>query len=153
LFRTIVVGTDGSTTAQQAVRKATELARLCSARLHIVTGYRPPADMAVVGPMGVAFGAGTEDQVRDEVEAMLDRLGREISAEGVPVALHAVMARGADAILDVAEKESADVIVLGNRGVQGARPSLGAVPFNVLQHARCTVVIFPTAESTGLPRY
>jgi nucleotide-binding universal stress UspA family protein len=148
MFKTIVVGTDGSKTAHEAVRRATELARLCAGRLHVVTGYRPPADMTVVGPMGMALAAGNENEVRADVEAMLVTLADEITAEGVPVTLHAVLARGADAILDVAEREHADVIVVGNRGVQGSRPFLGAVPFNVLQHARCAVVVFPTSTPT-----
>ena len=150
MFKTIVVGTDGSRTAYQAVRSATDLARLCSAQLHVVTGYRPPADMTVVGPMGVAFAVATEEEVGAEVEAMLEALGNEIAAEGVSVRLHAVVARGADAILDVADQEHADVIVVGNRGVQGSRPFLGSVPFNVLQHARCAVVVFPTSMAPDL---
>jgi nucleotide-binding universal stress UspA family protein len=148
MFKTIVVGTDGSRTAYQAVRTATAFAHMCSARLHIVTGYRPPADMSVIGPMGVALGAASEDDVRAEIELMLRDLEREVTAEGVVVSVHVVAARGADAILDVAEQEQADLIVLGNRGVQGSRPFLGSVPFSVLQHARCAVMVFPTSTPT-----
>jgi nucleotide-binding universal stress UspA family protein len=145
MFSIIVVGTDGSVTAHRAVRQAAELARLGSARVHIVCGYRLPADMAVIGPMGMALGVGSEEEVRSEVELMLGTLGAEIAATGVAVALHAIPGRGADAILDVAERQHADLIVLGNRGVQGARPFLGSVPFNVLQHARCAVIVFDTS--------
>jgi nucleotide-binding universal stress UspA family protein len=145
MFRTIVVGTDGSRTADRAVRRATELARLCAARLHVVTSYRPQPDMAVIGPMGAALGAGDDEEARSEVEAMLDRLEKALSAQGVAVTVHAIAGRAADAILDVADQEDADVIVLGNRGVQGSRSSLGSVPFNVLQHARCAVIVFPTS--------
>jgi len=149
MFRTIVVGTDGSRTADRAMRKATDLARLCSARLHVVTAYRLQADMTVIGPMGIALGADDE-KVRSEVEAMLHGREKEISAEGVAVSVHAIAGRAVDAILDVADQEHADVIVLGNRGVQGSRPSLGSVPFNVLQHARCAVIVFPTSTTADL---
>ena len=144
MFRTIVVGTDGSRTANRAVRNAMNLAQLCSARLHVVTGYRSHSGMTVIGPMGTALG-GDDEEVRSEVEAMLHDLEKEISAEGVAVTVHAIAGRAADAILDVADQEHAEVVVLGNRGVQGSRPSLGSVPFNVLLHARCAVIVFPTS--------
>src|SRR5438309_2388906 len=116
MFNTIVVGTDGSLTADRAVRRAADLARMCSARLHLVSAYRPPGDMALIGPMGMAVAAGTEEEVRAEVEAMLQAVGKEIAAEGVSVSLHASAGHAADAILDVAEREQADLIVVGNRG-------------------------------------
>jgi nucleotide-binding universal stress UspA family protein len=149
MFDTIVVGTDGSVTAHRAVRKATELARLCSAALHLVTGYRPPQDMAVVGPMGMALGVASEDQVRSEVEGMLQSLQKEIAAEGVEVSVHVAPGRATDAILDVAEREHADLIVVGNRGVQGSRPFLGSVPFNLLHHAGCAVLVIHTTTAAG----
>jgi nucleotide-binding universal stress UspA family protein len=147
MFSTIVVGTDGSATAYRAVRKAAEIARFCSAPLHLVTGYRPPQDMAVVGPMGMALGVESEDEVRAEAEDILQSLGKEIAAEGVTVSLHATSGRPADAILDVAERERADLIVVGNRGVQGPRPFLGSVPYNLLHHARCAVLVVHTTTA------
>lgn len=144
MFRTIVVGTDGSKTANRAVRKASELARLCSAQLHVVTAFRPATDMAVVGPMGAGLTDGVDEPVPADIDTMLDALHKELSAEGVSVTVHAVPGRAADAILDLAEAEHADAIVVGNRGVQGSRSSLGSVPLNLLQHAHCTVIVFPT---------
>lgn len=147
MFRTIVVGTDGSKTANRAVRKASELAQLCSARLHVVTAFRPATDMAVVGPMGAALTDAADDPVPTDIIGMLDALKKELSAEGLSVTVHAVPGRAADAILDLAEAEQADAIVVGNRGVQGSRPTLGSVPLNLLQHAHCAVIVFPTSTS------
>jgi nucleotide-binding universal stress UspA family protein len=149
MFRTIVVGTDGSKTADRAVRRASELARLCSARLHVVTAYRPSADMAVVGPMGAELAGAADEPVPADVDAMLRALEKEIAADGVTVTVHAVSGRAADAILDIAEAEDADAIVVGNRGVQGPRQFLGGVPLNVLQHARCAVIVFPTTTAAA----
>ena len=149
MFRTIVVGTDGSRSAYRAVQGATQLARLCSARLHLVTAYLPSADMAVVGPMGAGLAASEEHQVPADIVAMLESLDKEISAEGVDVTVHAIAARAADAILDVADQQQADAIVLGNRGVQGSRPYVGGVPLNVLQHAHCAVLVLPTTLPLG----
>ncbi len=41
IFSSVVVGTDGSETAAEAVRRAVELAKMCGATLHIVTAYKP----------------------------------------------------------------------------------------------------------------
>ena len=43
MFERIVVGTDGSDTAAEAVRQATELARLTGASLEVVSAYQPVA--------------------------------------------------------------------------------------------------------------
>jgi nucleotide-binding universal stress UspA family protein len=147
MFRTIVVGTDGSKTASRAVRQAIELARLCSAQLHVVTAYRPATDMALIGPMGAAVTDAADEPVPPDIDAMLHTLENQLSAAGVSVNVHAVPGRAADAILDVAEAEVADAIVVGNRGVQGSRQSLGSVPLNILQHAHCAVIVFPTTAS------
>jgi nucleotide-binding universal stress UspA family protein len=144
MFRTIVVGTDGSKTAERAVRRAAELARLCSARLHVVTAYRPATDMALIGPMGAAVTDSADEPAPADIDAMLQALQEELSADGLSVTVHAVPGRAADALLDVAEAEDADAIVVGNRGVQGSRQTLGSVPLNILQHARCAVIVFPT---------
>jgi nucleotide-binding universal stress UspA family protein len=145
MLRTIVVGTDGSNTAHRAVRRATELARLCSARLHVVTAYRP-TDMAVIGPMGAGLTLPNDEPVPPDITTMLEALGKEIAGEGVGVAVHAVAGRAADALLDTADAQQADAIVVGNRGVQGSRQSLGSVPLNILQHARCIVIVVPTTN-------
>jgi nucleotide-binding universal stress UspA family protein len=147
MFRTIVVGTDGSKTAQRAVQKATELARLCSARLHLVTAYRPSTDMALIGPMGAAVPDAAEEPVPADIEANLQALQKDLAADGLSVTVQAVPGRAADVLLDVAEAEDADAIVVGNRGVQGSRQSLGSVPLNILQHARCTVIVIPTTPA------
>jgi len=144
MFRTIVVGTDGSKTADRAVRQAAELARLSSARLHVVTAYRPATDMALIGPMGTPVTGAADEPVPADVDNMLQALEKELSATGLSVTVHAVCGRAADAILDIAEAEDADAIVVGNRGVQGSRQSLGSVPLNVLQHAHCSVIVIPT---------
>jgi nucleotide-binding universal stress UspA family protein len=151
VFGTIVVGTDGSKTADRAVRQATELARLCAARLHVVTAYRPSTDMALIGPMGAAVADAADEPVPADIDAMLQALKKELSAEGLSVTVHGVAGRAADAILDVAEAEDADVIVVGNRGVQGSRQSLGSVPLNILQHAHCAVIVFPTTAVGDSP--
>ena len=72
--------------------------------------------------------------------------GRGGSARpGVEVETHAREGDPADAILDVAEEKDADLIVVGNKGMTGAkRFLLGSVPNKVSHHAPCSVMIIRT---------
>ena len=49
MFRSIVVGTDGSETAHKAVDAAIELARLTGAQLELVSAYEPPTGQRTRG--------------------------------------------------------------------------------------------------------
>ena len=76
---------------------------------------------------------------------MLDDAAAKARAEGIEVQTHPVEADPADAILNVAEKVDADLIVVGNKGMTGARRYLlGSVPNNVSHHAPCSVIIVRT---------
>ena len=147
MIRSIVVGTDGSETATKAVREAAELAAQLNAGMEIVSAYEPvgtqrlkeearqvPDDLQwMVNP-------------REDVEATL-REATEMAKElGVPdVRCHAREGDPADAILDVAEEQKSDLIVVGNKGMTGAkRFLLGSVPNKVSHHAPCSVLIIRT---------
>jgi nucleotide-binding universal stress UspA family protein len=83
---------------------------------------------------------------REDVDAKL-REAKEI-AEGAGVKevnVHPREGDPADAILDVAEERSSDLIVVGNKGMSGAkRFLLGSVPNKVSHHAPCSVLIVRT---------
>jgi nucleotide-binding universal stress UspA family protein len=146
LIGSMVVGTDGSETASEAVRQATELARRLGAKVHVVSAYEPvpearlreerqqvPPDMQwMVNP-------------REDVDETLSTAARGIEEAGVEVEIHAREGDPADAILDVAEEQEADLIVVGNKGMTGAkRFLLGSVPNKVSHHAPCSVMIIRT---------
>lgn len=154
MFTSIVVGTDGSATAGEAVRAATELAKLCAAHLHVVSAYRIFGDMVVVAPgleETMLAAAGTDDQIRSDVEAMLHGLAKEIEEQGVAVTTYASSENAVHAILDVAERQGAGLIVVGNRGMHSSRPLLGSVPNNVVHHAPCSVLVVHTWPPRGPP--
>jgi nucleotide-binding universal stress UspA family protein len=129
MFQSIVVGTDGSQTAGEAVREATELAKALGASIELVSAYEPVSNQRLREEARQA----PEDlqwmvNPREDVEATL----RE-AAETV------------EAILDVAEERGADLIVVGNKGMTGAkRFLLGSVPNKVSHHAPCSVLIIRT---------
>jgi nucleotide-binding universal stress UspA family protein len=66
-------------------------------------------------------------------------------AEGIEVETHSRKGDAADAILDVAKDENADMIVVGNKGMTGARRVLGSVPNKVTHHADCDVLVVRTS--------
>jgi nucleotide-binding universal stress UspA family protein len=146
MFDSMVVGTDGSETAKEAVRQATDLAERLGAVIHLVSAYEPvpegrlreerqqvPDDLAwMVNP-------------REDVSSTLDQAAEAIKKQGVEVETYAREGDPADAILDVAEEQDADLIVVGNKGMTGAkRFLLGSVPNKVSHHAPCSVMIIRT---------
>ena len=146
MFTRIVVGTDGSETAGQAVSQAIELAKLSGARLSIVSAYSPASGRRVQAeqqeaPADVHYELGP----REDVNIILDAAAAEAKEAGIEVQTHPVEADPADAILNVAEEVKADLIVVGNKGMTGARRYLlGSVPNNVSHHAPCSVIIVRT---------
>jgi len=140
MYSSLVVGTDGSATAAEAVRTATELAKALAATLHIVTVYKPnPVKASGVPEDFQGLGAG------DKAEALLDDQCARARAAGVRVEGHAETGDPADAIVRVAEQEHADLIVVGNRGMSGVRRVLGSVPNTVAHQAPCSVLIVQTS--------
>jgi nucleotide-binding universal stress UspA family protein len=82
---------------------------------------------------------------REDVDATLREAAEEADAAGVESEIYARQGDPADAILDVAEERGADLIVVGNKGMTGAkRFLLGSVPNKVSHHAPCSVLIIRT---------
>jgi nucleotide-binding universal stress UspA family protein len=128
MFKSIVVGTDGSETAGEAVRQAGDLARTLGATLEIVSAYEPVP------------GARLRSERRDAPEDLQWAINPRVE-----VNVYARQGDPADAILDVAEERGADLIVVGNKGMSGAkRFLLGSVPNRVSHHAPCSVLIIRT---------
>jgi nucleotide-binding universal stress UspA family protein len=139
MFNTIVVGTDGSATADIAVARAAEIARLTGARLHVVSAYTPSAARVSEDTAG-EYALAPDFKVDAVLTGTLDRL----RVEGVEVKAHSPRGDPGDAIVEVAVQESADLIVLGSRGMQGARRILGSVPNKVSHNAPCDLLIVQT---------
>ena len=145
-FQAIVVGTDGSQTAQKAVETAADLAKNGDGELHIVmsAGNVPESQLR-------SERAGVPDDVahtvnpHQDTEAALKEAAEPWENEGITVHTHAKSGDPADAIISVAEANRADLIVVGNKGMTGAkRFFLGAVPNKISHHAPCSVLIVRT---------
>ncbi len=125
MFKTIVVGTDGSSTAEKAIEEASELASAVGASVHIVR--------AVAGPGG-------------DPEGELERAAETAKKAGVEAETHIVRDDASEALIAAAEEHDADLILIGNKGMAGARRFLlGSVPNDVAHHAPCSVLIARTS--------
>jgi nucleotide-binding universal stress UspA family protein len=146
MFKSIVVGTDGSETANEAVRQATELAQAVGSSIDLVSAYEPVSsarlrEEAQQVPKDLEWMVNP----REDVDATLKAAGEQIAEAGVEVQTFAREGDPADAILDVAEERKSDLIVVGNKGMTGAkRFLLGSVPNKVSHHAPCSVMIIRT---------
>ena len=146
LFKRIVVGTDGSDSAREAIRQAAELAKMSGAVLEVVSAYEPvPSRRIKDESSGAPADVAHEFGPREDVDFALDGAAAIASDFGVEMNRHALDGDPADAILGVAEDVGADLIVVGNKGMTGARRFLlGSVPNKVSHHAPCSVYIART---------
>ncbi|MBV8940705.1 MAG: universal stress protein [Solirubrobacterales bacterium] len=139
----IVVGTDGSETAAKAVQEAIRVAKAFDAEVHIVSAYKPLHGAHVAGaPEGAA--KVWQPLPDSRVEAVLAEAAAAVRLKDVPVKTHPSREEPADALLSVASETNADLIVVGNRGMHGARRVLGSVPNKVAHRAGCNVLIVST---------
>jgi nucleotide-binding universal stress UspA family protein len=151
MYDVIVVGTDGSESACIALDRATDLAKLSGATLHIVSAYHPVS----LGSVAMAATAGVSTLDVETVNQGVATQGAHVCEEaaarardgGVKVEQHAVAGEAADALVHVATEVGADLIVVGNRGMSGARRFvLGSVPNKVSHHCPCSLLIVHTTD-------
>jgi nucleotide-binding universal stress UspA family protein len=146
MYHRIVVGTDGSVTADRAVDAAGGIARLTGGSVHIVTAYRPVRAAAVVaGAAGAVTPTWFGEEERQAAEDMVENAAGRLKDRGVAAVGVARLGDPADVLLATAEEFEADLLVVGNRGTTGVRRYLlGSVADRVVHHASCTVHIAHT---------
>ena len=142
MFSSVLVGTDGSDRAERAVHAAVDVAKALGARLVLVAAFREGAHTEMISGSGSA----TKGDMRAVAEQMLLRSARHAEKEGLSgVDWEARQGNPADVILDIASEREADLIVVGNKGMTGARRYvLGGVADKVSHHAPCSVIIVRT---------
>ena len=143
MYEAIVVGTDGSDTAKRAVDEAARLAEAMGGRLHIVAAYEPLRGAKIVG---APEGAQKVWEVKPDaaVQGVISEAESDARIKGLEVETHTVTGDPADALLEIADKQNADLIVVGNRGMHGVGRVLGSVPNKVSHRAGCNVLIVAT---------
>ena len=145
MIGSMLVATDGSETAADAVSQAADLAAGTGAKVHVMTAYQPlHARVATGKTVDPERGQGqlSQDSWADTV---LDDACAVLRLRGVEAQPHARKGDPSDAIIELAEELGIDLIVVGNKGLTGARRFLlGSVPDKVSHHAPCSVLIVHT---------
>ena len=143
MIRTIVTGVDGSETAAKAARKAAELADALGAQLHVLSAYGK-FEIQRFSSGNEEFVFTSEKDARKTAETALSHLRREFS--GLSITAEPSEGKPADALVRAAERLSADLIVVGNKRVQGISRVLGSVAHDVAAHASCDVYVAHTHQ-------
>jgi nucleotide-binding universal stress UspA family protein len=131
----IIVGTDGSETAERAVDRAAALAQAFGATVHVVSVYSDDrSPLVAVGKQGD----------RAHAEQAIKRAQERLAKQGVQSEAHLSNREAGRELVAIANEKRAQMIVVGNRGMTGAKRVLGSVPNYVSHHAQCDVVIVRT---------
>ena len=141
----IVVGTDGSETAERAVRKATSLAKALGAELVVVSAYtkQPPA----VASAGIELDSGWVKAAGAAAERHAEQAVQSARSAGIQsVSGRAIPGNPADVLLKVVNDEDADLLVVGSKGMQStARFLLGPIANKVSRRVQVDLLIVETS--------
>ena len=136
MVSTVAVGTDGSETAGEAVKQAAEFARRFGAKLVLLSAFTdgpPPPD---------ADEAQWAYSPAAQLREILSRTEAELNKQGIECTTAVEEGDPAEVLVHLAEDCGADVLVIGNKGMQ--RRVLGSVPKSVAQNADCSVLVVKT---------
>jgi nucleotide-binding universal stress UspA family protein len=136
VISTVAVGTDGSETASEAVKQAAEFARRFDAKLVLLSAFKsgpPPPD---------ADEANWAYSPAAQVREILSRTESEMNDQGLQCTTAVDEGDAADVLVRLAGECDADLLVIGNRGIQ--RRILGSVPNSVTHKAGCSVLVVKT---------
>jgi nucleotide-binding universal stress UspA family protein len=143
MLETIAVGTDGSETASKAVDFAIDLAEKYGSHLVVASSYRPVGEDRLRqeqrdAPEEIQWSINPMEDVNAALRGAEDRA----KERGLNTTSEAREGDPADVLCEIAEQHGADLLVVGNKGMQ--RRILGSVPNSVSHKAPCSVVIVKT---------
>ena len=143
MIGTIAVGTDGSETASKAVDFALDLAEKFGSHVVVASSYKPVSESRVrseqrEAPADIQWSINP----MEDVNAALREVEEKAKARGLEATSEAREGEPADVLCDIAAQHNADLLVVGNKGMQ--RRVLGSVPNSVSHKSPCSVVIVKT---------
>jgi maltose/moltooligosaccharide transporter len=143
VYDRVVVGSDGSPSALYAVARAHEVASAAEAKVVVVAAYDDSEQVQqqeTVGGRRLLYG---RDAARDAVRKSI----KELSSDRIrDIESAIVAAKPAEALLQVASRGSASLIVVGNRGLGADEGEvLGSVPAEIVRNATCDVLVVQTS--------
>jgi nucleotide-binding universal stress UspA family protein len=134
----VAVGTDGSETADEAVREAAEVARRFGAKLVLLSAFSKGSSAA--RPQNVELQWASNSSAR--VRTILERLEQDLGKDGIDCETRADEGDAGEVLVRLAEECGADLLVIGNKGMK--RRVLGSVPNTVTHNAGCSVLVVKT---------
>jgi nucleotide-binding universal stress UspA family protein len=133
----IVVGYDGSDSSKAALAQAMELAKFAGDEVTLVFGYSPP------GIWGGEI-AEHEEAIEEFGEKLMGEARRQLGADEVKISYELVAKRGAEALLDAAQRRDARMIVVGGAGEAPLKGViLGSTPYKLLHQTERPVLVVP----------
>jgi len=139
-YKKILVGYDGSENAKRALARAVALSSGQGATLSVVVAVSTA--LTVYGPTAPYYPPGYPEQIMEEGRKLLEAAMSIAKAAGRGVSGSVEDGHPSEIILRLAESESADLIVLGRRGISGIeRFLLGGVSSSVVNHSKCDVLV------------
>ncbi|OPX85128.1 MAG: Universal stress protein F [Pelotomaculum sp. PtaB.Bin104] len=140
----ILVAYDTEELSKKALDIAVQMAKSQNAEIHIVTSVKIPDYLFFNMPFGgdsTAF-ADLDDNIRADYEKKLIEAGEKVKAEGVPVKTAFFKENPGEAIVNYADKEQVDLIIIGSHNRKGLfKAVLGSVSNYVVYHAQCAVMV------------
>jgi len=140
LFKRILIATDGSESAEKAASHAVKIAKAAEAELYAlyVISTRYAVTTRAVKGWTTEFEEGLAKRGKAAI-CNVEQLGKEAGLKVKPVFLKGIPA---EEILNYAEKNDIDLIVMGTKGLKGIEKFLlGSVAENVLRHSKVPVMI------------
>lgn len=138
----IIVGVDGSSTARRAAEKARDLAVRLEAPLHVVSAHTKD-EIAHVNFGGEEFVLSHAEEARDTAS----QVAKGLQASGSDIKAAAAQGKPSEALIAYAERNDAQMIVVGNQRMRGMTRMLGSVANSVSHNATCDVYIANTYQS------
>ena len=141
-MKSILLATDGSATAEEATKKAIELAKLFDTELLVVTAWDIP--YSTLGYAAVPVNGELMRAAEEQAEKVANKAAANAGANGVPAGTIVLRGFPVEEICAAAEKFEPGLIVLGSHG-WGAmkRMLLGSVSTGVLHHTSVPVLVVP----------
>ncbi len=139
MFSKILLATDGSEGALKAASVTAEIARQFGAEVIVLHVYTPISQLV---PAYALAGVDPDMDIGKVQDAVLGGTCRGLDWPGIGYVTRREIGSPAEHIVSMAEREQADLIIVGSRGLGGVKSLfLGSVSDRVTHHAHCPVLI------------
>jgi nucleotide-binding universal stress UspA family protein len=140
MISTVAVGTDGSETADEAVRQAVEIAQRFGAKLVLLSAFQDSVGASATGGQDIELQWATSSSAR--LRSILEGTEADVRRAGVECETRTDEGDPAEVLVRLAAESGADLLVIGNKGMK--RRVLGSVPNTVTHKAECSVLVVKT---------